>query len=322
MSGIFGIVRPPDAPVAEAELAPMADALKHRGPDGVMVFGRDNIGLGHCMLHSTPESLHEKLPLRVGASGLTITADARIDNRKQLIADIPVNQANGQIITDSELILHAYSKWGKACVEKLLGDFVFAIWDENRQCLFVARDHMGCKPFYYHHNRVQLVFASSAVGVNAAHCVSTNINRGRVADYLVEFLEGIDKTSTFFTDIYRLPPGHTLSYQAGEITTHCYWQPTLGTPIRYSRDEDYLEAFEEIFQQAVSARLRTHCRPAAMLSGGIDSSVIAAIARTQLQTAGTENLQTYTAFDDSISDCKEAYHARLLVSRGGFDSHE
>ena len=84
MSGIFGIIRPPGAAVQDAELAQMADALKHRGPNGIRYSARDNAGMGHCMLHATPESLQEVLPLHDQASGLVITADARIDNREQL----------------------------------------------------------------------------------------------------------------------------------------------------------------------------------------------------------------------------------------------
>ena len=128
----------------------MADTLKHRGPDGINYFARGNVGLGHCMLQSTPESLHETLPLRDEAAGLTITADARIDNRERLITDIPVRAASGHVITDSQLILHAYIKWGEACVDHLLGDIAFAIWHERAQSLFIARDHMSCNPFYDH----------------------------------------------------------------------------------------------------------------------------------------------------------------------------
>lgn len=305
MSGIFGIIRLPGASVVDAELAPMADTLKHRGPDGINYFARGNVGLGHCMLQSTPESLHETLPLRDEAAGLTITADARIDNRERLITDIPVRAASGHVITDSQLILHAYIKWGEACVDHLLGDFAFAIWDERAQSLFVARDHMGCKPFYYHCRDGLLVFASSAMAVARVPDVKATLNEGRVADYLVQELEGINKTCSWFNEISRMPPAHCGYFRNNRFQCRQYWvlEPTDLSHLK--TDEDYLEAFTEVYFEAVRCRLRCQTEPASMLSGGLDSSTIVALARDILVAEGKPPLRTYSAVSEKGSTAQK-----------------
>ena len=150
LSAIFGIVRFDGKDVFADDLKELSGPLGHRGPDGIEYFCRGNIGFGHAMLHSTPESLHESLPFRDGLSGLTITADVRLDNREELIKSLPLSASGDKVLTDGQLILHAFRKWRDSCVEHLLGDFSFAIWDEEKRRLFCARDHIGCKPFYYH----------------------------------------------------------------------------------------------------------------------------------------------------------------------------
>ena len=105
------------------------------------------VGLGHRLLCTTPESLHERLPLESSTGAHVITADVRLDNRDELIHQLDMRGGTGRVITDSELMLAAYRRWGETCPEKLLGDFAFAIRDEREQRLFCARDHLGIKPF-------------------------------------------------------------------------------------------------------------------------------------------------------------------------------
>src|SRR4028118_649697 len=160
MSAIAGIYYLDGRPVDCADLGRMVDTLAHRGPDGADVWCEESVGLGHRMLWTTPESLLEKLPLVDQTGNLVITADARIDNRDELIEVLGLTDHPAEKITDSQLILAAYERWGDRCPEYLLGDFAFAIWDRRQQQLFCARDHMGVKPFYYYHSDRLLVFAS------------------------------------------------------------------------------------------------------------------------------------------------------------------
>ncbi|MEO0970581.1 MAG: asparagine synthetase B, partial [Cyanobacteria bacterium J06639_18] len=175
MSGIAGIKYLDNSLLHRADLVLMLDTLAHRGPDGADIWVDGNIGLGHRMLWTTPESLIEKQPLVDRVRNLAIAADARIDNREELISqlsldnspsDRPLNQNINQnnsclkTVTDSQLILEAYKKWGEDCLEYLVGDFAFAIWDGCKQTLFCARDHFGVKPFYYYQSDQVFIFAS------------------------------------------------------------------------------------------------------------------------------------------------------------------
>jgi asparagine synthase (glutamine-hydrolysing) len=149
MSAIFGIYHLDGKPVAQDNVERMSEVLAHRGPDGSKIWLYENLGLGHRMLWTTPESLREILPLATADGNLVITADARIDNRDELIRLLGLQNHQADTISDSELILTSYQKWGEQCPEKLLGDFAFAIWDARRQSFFCARDRFGVKPFYY-----------------------------------------------------------------------------------------------------------------------------------------------------------------------------
>ena len=138
----------------------MMKALGHRGPDDRHFWNEGPAGLGHVMLWTTPESLHEKLPLADELSGIVITADARIDNRDDLIVALWGSGEPAKSISDSQIILRAYQKWGEGCPERLVGDFAFCIVDRRRHMVFCARDASGDRPFYYYLSDKVFVFGS------------------------------------------------------------------------------------------------------------------------------------------------------------------
>lgn len=312
MSAIFGIVRLYGPPVMESELTAMSLSLKHRGPDGVNQISSGAAGLGHCMLYTTTESLKEVLPFHDEQSGLVITADARIDNRTQLISDLKLKGPSGEI-TDSQLILAAYKKWGEKCVTHLLGDFAFAIWHVHAYRIFCARDHIGNRPFYYSNRREIFALSSSAKAIAALPGIDADINQARIGDCLLSYLEGIDNTVTFFNGVSRLPPGSTLTLDQGGCRIDNYWQPTCGDPIIYKNDDDYLDAFDELFEDAVKARLRSHMPVGVMLSGGVDSSAILGYAR-KLQGPGMNaNILSYSAINLDDPQCRETAFIKKIT---------
>lgn len=156
MSGIVGIIYADNRSVESKKLEQMTAKIAHRGLDGIHTWYGEGIGLGHLMLWTTPESVQEKLPLLNTTRYLILTADARIDNRSELIDALNLEKN----ITDSQIILAAYEKWGTCCCEYLLGDFAFAIWEHRQKRLFCARDHLGVKPFFYYHSPEFFIFAS------------------------------------------------------------------------------------------------------------------------------------------------------------------
>src|ERR1700722_8517306 len=208
MSGLVGIFRR-DGELASADsLMEAVGAIVHRGPDASGVWLKQSIGLGHCMLWTTPESEHEPFPFEDPESGLVITSDARIDNRTELIESLRLRKPHDEI-TDSSLILEAYKKWGEESPAHLVGDFAFAIWDRRNDKIFCARDAMGVKSFYYFLSDKVFVFASEIKAINRFPEVPRRLNEVRVLDHLVNLFE--DRTITFYKDILRLPPAMTLS---------------------------------------------------------------------------------------------------------------
>ena len=222
-----------------------------------------------------------------------ISADARIDNRKDLIHKLQASQTT----TDDDLILLAYEAWGEDCVNHLLGDFAFAIWDADRKRVFCARDHFGVKPFFYAHVGDSFIFSNNINTLRQDSRVSDSLNETAIADYLVFGLNQ-DPSSTTFRDIQRLPAGHTLTFANNSITTRRYWTLEIPDAIRFRDDRDYVERFNELLTTAVADRLRTD-RVAISMSGGLDSTSLASIASELLDH---KVLAVSNVYDDLISD--------------------
>ncbi|MCB0208876.1 MAG: asparagine synthetase B [Anaerolineae bacterium] len=321
MSGLAGIHYFDQRPVAEDDLQRMIASLHHRGPDRSAIWHCGPTGLAHCMLWTTPESLHETLPLVDSGGQLAITADARLDNRTELISALNLIDQPPQTLSDSQLILAAYAKWGDACPAKLIGDFAFVIWDGRRRQLICARDFFGVKPLYYYYGPGIFTFASEIKALLTLPEVPRRLNEARVADYLMERLEEIDKTSTFYQEIYRFPPGQTLVIEG----SHCRWQTHFrldpGAEIRCRSDEEYTAAFLEVFSEAVRCRLRSAYPMASMLSGGLDSSAIVGLARQMVPANGQGRLHTLSAISNEGVHCLETTHTRAVLNQGHVEAH-
>lgn len=320
MSGIAGIYYLDNRIVDRADLGRMIDILAHRGPDGSNIWSEEPIGLGHRMLWTTPESLLEQLPLVNQTGDLVITADARIDNREELIAALDLTDRPAEKITDSQLILAAYEKWGDRCPEHLLGDFAFAIWDERKQLVFCARDHFGVKPFYYHYKPGHtFIFASEIKAILCLPEVPHRINEVRIADYLAS-LE--DKAITSYQGIFRLPPAQTMTVRhRGGIRLRSYWSLDPSHELRLNSDEEYADAFREIFTEAVRCRLRSAFAVGSHLSGGLDSSSVTCVARELLAQQGSGKLHTFSNIFDDVRECDERPFIEPVLAQGGLIPH-
>jgi asparagine synthase (glutamine-hydrolysing) len=306
MSGIFGIFNLDGKPVPRADLEAMQRAMDYWGPHGSAIWQEGNIGLGHLLLHNTPESVSDSQPLRHPPSGVVLNAHARIDNRDELIADLrfeiedwkpdprspfPDSQS---LIPDSHLILHAYLRWGEDCVHHLLGDWAFALWDPRQQKLFLACNHFGISSLYYYRGAGFLAFASSIKGLLALPQVPQQPNLLRIAQVLTAWPG--DGILTGYEGILQLPNAHTMTITADGTRTRRYWYPADTPPLRFASDDDYVEAFLEIYTEAVRCRLRTPPPPAgggteggrigATLSSGLDSGSVCALAARELRARG------------------------------------
>ena len=304
MSGIAGILRlDAIAPTATA-IAALTTRLERRGPDGTHVRIDGPVALGHTLLATTPEALVEVLPLVDESSGCTITADARLDNRDELMEALHLAD-EVRTIGDGELILRAYLEWGDQCPVHLLGDFAFAIWDPRSASLLCARDQIGIRQLTYHHQPGrQFVFATEPNAILALADVDAPLNYDRIGDFLSN-MEGADLTSTFFSKIFRLPPAHILKVQHGRIESRCYWELGPEPELKLPSDEAYEAAFLEVFTQAVRSRLRSTGKVGAMVSGGVDSNSIAAVAARLLAEESLPLLPTFSAIGPDAADCVE-----------------
>ena len=297
MSGIVGIVNLDGAPIDRDPLVRMAKFMSFRGPDGGEIWTESNVGFGNTLLRN---------------DDFCITADARIDG------------CENRDLTDVERILFAYEKWGEDCVEHLIGDFAFVIWDKRSRRLFCARDHFGVKPFFYARAGNTFIFSNTLNALRLDSRVSDELNEAAVRDYLESGLNQ-DLSTTIFRDIQRLPGGHSLTLANGAIATRCYWKPAVKNRIRFRKSREYVERFDELLLTAVKDRLRTD-RISISMSGGLDSTSLAAIARELLpQPAAVKAFST--VYDKLIPDEERHYstlaasHLRVPIQHLNADNH-
>ncbi|HVF21492.1 MAG TPA: asparagine synthase-related protein [Pyrinomonadaceae bacterium] len=243
-----------------------------------------------------------------GGTATWITADARIDGWTDTD------------LTDVERIVRAYETWGDECVEHLIGDFAFAIWDKRHKRLFCARDHFGVKPFFYSRVGNSFIFSSTLNVLRRDARVSDELNETAVNDYLEHGLNQ-DLSTTIFRDIQRLPGGHTLTIANGSLSTRRYWTPGIKNEIRFRDPRSYVERFNELLTAATKDRLRTN-RVSISMSGGLDSTSLAVIARDLLQeTSGPAAVQAVTVvYDDLIPD-HERHYSTVAASSLGIPIH-
>lgn len=319
MSGIAGIVNFEGEPVRRPSVQPMVDALLVRGSDRQGVWGDGNVCLVHTASPAT-DGPREQQPYTLDGE-VWIVADARVDGREALARELSAR--TGQRLdeaTDVELILRSYMAWGSGCADRLLGDFAFAVWDGRSRRLFCARDHFGVKPFYYARSQGALIFSNTLRCVLAHPAVTDALHDVGIADFLL-FGYNKDEEATAFADVKRLAAGSSLAAGDGRVERRSYWHLPVEEPLRYRRGEAYVEHFRELFDRAVSDRLRAS--PAGVLmSGGLDSTSIAATAHAVLsRRGGPFDLHAFTTgYQGSIPDTERRYGA-LLAEQLGMSHH-
>lgn len=315
MSAITGILFRDGQNVKPNLIKRMNDQLSHRGPDGSAVWCKGSMALGHQMLCTTPESILEKLPFQDGKTGLVITADARIDNRKELSDMLGIEDKEN--VSDSYFILKAYEKWGERCPEHLLGDFAFAIWDENEEKLFCARDHMGVKPFYYYLNDEMFIFSTEIKALLSIPKLSFKINKQKISYYLIPIHQ--DRELTFYKNIFRLPAAELALVTSKKFEKKKFWKLDPHLKIKLSKKEDYYKKFREIFAEAIECRLRSNFPIGFDLSGGIDSTSVIGMAKEILPSQ--IDLDTFSLIFNEIKESDERFYINSVVQTGRIKPH-
>ena len=322
MKAICGFFRLDGAAADSRQLATMRTALVCNPAANPATFdGRTSgpIGLGTAEWARTPTRSIEPSLHYDAESGCVAVADARLNERDILAKRLGLSTQDGPGAMQAGLILHAYLRWGEQCAAELYGDFSIAIWDPRHQRLFCARDIMGVRPLYLHYSPTRLfAFASRAETLLCLPGIPKDLDEGRIADFLVNHLEGIDRTSTFYRAIERLPPAHSATIQTSGSQRQRYWRLQSGL-IRSppSTDAQWAAALTNVLENAVRSHLAGDERVGCMISGGLDSSSLAVIAKDQLAAADKQALPTFSSVDDDPA-CLETHAIRAMLELPGF----
>ena len=283
MSIIFGIYNYNGAPVDCKQIDKMKQAMAQLNFNGEKIWYECNICFGHMELYNTPESKYEQWPLYSKNKLITITSHARIDNRDELFHFFSYSTSQQQKITDADLLLMAYKKWGTEFPSKVVGNWMCVIFDKRVNRLFIARDQGGETALFYYHNSKQFIFSSSLKGLLALDCVSKEIDYTELANIYRVFLT-FSFGKTYYKNINYLSPGHSINLERNsQPAPKEYWSFRNVPRLKLKNEEEYFEAFLDVFTQAVKCRLRNTKKIGIALSGGFDSGSVATIAAHELR---------------------------------------
>jgi len=277
----------------------MLRSLAHLGPDGTASICDGPIGLGHQALEVTREDAFDSQPL--AGTQLLLVADIRLDNREALGQALDIAPARLAETPDSALLLGAYQHWGEACVDHLIGDFAFAIWEASTRRLMLGRDHMGQRHLFFHRGDGFFAFSTEIKGLWAAPDVPRRVSEPGLEVTLARRWHQRPAGSTKYEGIESLRGGTVLSVEGdGAVAQRRYWEPHAAAQ-HQDRDEAYYRAaYRSVLEEAVACRVRRATRPCSLLlSGGFDSAAIAALAGPAL---GGRKLVTVSSVLADVDD--------------------
>ncbi len=315
MCGIAGMVQTrPDGEVDRAAIHRMCEAIVHRGPDDEGIFVKAGVGLGMRRL-SIIDLAGGHQPVFNEDKTIWIVFNGEIYNFPELRSQLHARGHRFSTHTDTEVIVHLYEDYGAECVHKLRGMFAFALYDERAGRLLLARDRLGKKPLHYALHNGTLLFASEMKAILAVKPELAKVNHPALLQYM--YFGYIPDPATAFEPIQKLPPGHLLEFEKGEVRIRQYWDfPQYGT-YEPASEEELLEELEFRMAEAVRIRLIADVPLGAMLSGGTDSSIVVAL----MARASSQPVKTFTV-GFRQADFNEAPYARMVAQKFGTDHHE
>ena len=301
--------------IDERILTKMRDVQFHRGPDGGGNFVEGQIGLGHRRL-SIVDVSDGGQPMFNEDKSLVIIYNGEVYNHADYREELEAKGHIYQTHCDTETIIHLYEEYGTRCVEKLRGMFAFAIWNRTKKELFIARDRLGVKPLYYvHDEQGNLFFGSEIKTILEASAVKPEINYNALPDQFAN--HGTSKDETLFVGVKRLLPGHTMLWQDGKLEIKKYWDVSFEPKHEPKSDAEYIEEWRDLFTHSVKLRLMADVPLGMFLSGGIDSSAIAAMMSTMVD----EPIKTFSVgFKER--EANEFEYARIVANKYKTDHHE
>jgi asparagine synthase (glutamine-hydrolysing) len=263
--------------------ARMLSAQTMYGPhDGALWAGGD-VALGRRLMRVLPEDAFDRQPLVGGDGRYVLAADVRLDNREELTEALRIPAPHARSLCDAAILLAAIERWEELCLERVIGDYAFALWDGARHLLLLSRDPLGQRPLHYHRGNKFFAFASMPKGLHALAEVPHAPDEDRIAEFLALMPE--TGTQSFFQGIERIEPGHVITVSATGLAARRHWQLSQRR-IVLNGPAEYAEVLRDLLDQAVRCRLRGAGDIGAHLSGGFDSAAVAATAARQLAPSG------------------------------------
>jgi asparagine synthase (glutamine-hydrolysing) len=294
MSGIAAVVSLDGSGVPRSDVERMANVLTPHGPDRQKTLTLANAAFVFCLHKLTPEDVFEVQPLLL-ADRFVMLFDGRIDNRSELGNILGISISELSSMPDSMIVMRLFDRWGEHAFERIIGVFAIIVMDLQDGRLLCARDHMGLRPLHYYRSAARFAVATAPEVLFALSWVPRILNKELVADALTGRM-GIE--ATYYQDIFRVLPGSCVHVCGPTFSNRQFWDLEGIADVRFTNDQDYVEAFKERLDGAVRASLRSRRPPCATITGGLDSSSISVVAADMLAVSGNK-LNTFTAVPET-----------------------
>ena len=308
MSGFFGVVMARGERVDQALLNRAAEKLDFRGPDGSNIWAREEFGAAFSFLRTGPAKQAGQQPVVLNER-YHLLGDVRMDGQKELIVRLAqTGEEVEPVVHNEDLLLRAWQHWGPDCLEAVIGDFSFGLWDSGEKTLWCARDFVGPRPFFYAQTGAGFYFSNTLNVLRLAPNLSLDLDNIYIGDFLRQgFCE--DRERTVYKNIRRLAPGHVLKIRNGEVTIRRFLTLPVEDPLYLKDANQYLELYRTHLRQAVDERL-LQGNTALYLSGGLDSSTVCAIASGIAGERGEkERLKAFTVSWRPLFEDREPEYA-------------
>ena len=315
MGALLAVFNRTGKPVDLATVERLCAANAEMMVDGQDFWFGDQVALAHQHFWLTRQAWGERQPLVDEQSHCAITADARLDNRSDLLNWLDRDDADGRQLSDAVLILLSYLRWDTACAERLRGDFAFVIWDARKKRLFAARDVLGARGLAYFIDS-DLCLVGTAVAQLLAHPdLNPRINDSKIADFLAGPRQ--EQEETYYEDIYYCPPAHCLTVSVESVRKWSYWDLDPALRIRYKDEREYADHFLALLTDVVRCRLRTVGPVGISMSGGLDSTLLTAVASSLLPESDSPQVQlkSFSYVFEELTQCDEREFILPVIDR-------
>lgn len=316
MSQFFGcITHAPHTDIAEIAQK-MQENMAFFTPDAVGVYQTEQVFICNKLLHNTPESLNT--PLICHNDRYVLAASCRIDNREALHGILNLEGAifGEKALSDHEYILKAYEIYQEACVNHLIGDFSFVVWDKQTQKLYLAKDHIGVRSLFYTQQNNFIFFSTDLNAFLNIPAITLEWSKPYIASMLANHKLPVEPTC--YEQVYRLKPASYAIFEDNRLSQHTYWRLKAAPLLQYETEQAYYDAFLKLFEQAVACRVRSLYNLGCELSGGLDSSGITCMAAHVLGEAHKHKLHTFSFVQseearDYDPTCREEEHEQEII---------